>query len=67
MNINFHEHITGIELIAKLRAEKPGLRAILTSGYSGDSIAAAKLFLQKPYRMETLLTIVKDALGNPPD
>ncbi|MEO7299259.1 MAG: response regulator [Verrucomicrobiota bacterium] len=61
-------NMTGRELAEKLKAEKPGLRVIYTSGYSVETIGknfAFKRglnFLQKPYHPMALLKVVRDCL-----
>ena len=62
------EGITGWELAEKLRAEKPGLRVICTSGYSVDlarrnfDAPDGLRFLQKPFKPETLVLTVRECL-----
>jgi two-component system, cell cycle sensor histidine kinase and response regulator CckA len=62
------EGMTGIELIEQLRALKPGLKAIISSGYSSDIVQAGVPsragigFLPKPYEMKTLAVIVRECL-----
>jgi signal transduction histidine kinase len=60
--------LTGRELAVKLRATKPGLKVIYTSGYSTESegtafrtLEAAR-FLQKPYQSQKLAQTVRDCL-----
>jgi hypothetical protein len=58
----------GVELIARLRREKPALKAVLTSGYANDTAGAefrppaGALFLHKPYQPRVLAQAVRDAL-----
>lgn len=65
--------LTGRELAEKLRAEKPALPIIYTSGYSADVVAKGSdlrdgvNFLQKPYPSQTLLRTVRDALDKASD
>jgi two-component system, cell cycle sensor histidine kinase and response regulator CckA len=60
--------MTGRELAEKLRAEKPGLKVIYTSGYSPDILEKAPLpvegcnFLQKPYQPLKLAQTVRNCL-----
>ena len=60
----------GVELIARLRHEKPALKAILTSGYANDPAgtefrpAAGVLFIHKPYQPRVLAQAVRDALDD---
>jgi CheY-like chemotaxis protein len=62
------EGMTGLELTARLQALKPGLKAILSSGYSAQ-IAQAGLpdktgvvYLPKPYETRTLAEVVRNCL-----
>jgi two-component system, cell cycle sensor histidine kinase and response regulator CckA len=65
------EGMTGLELIEQLRILKPGLKAIISSGYSSDIVQAGVPgkagigFLPKPYEMKTLATIVRECLDRP--
>ncbi|HBY62751.1 MAG TPA: hypothetical protein DEH78_23250 [Solibacterales bacterium] len=60
--------ITGPDLLRRLRAQRPELKAIFISGYADDP-AVHKLaegsggFLQKPFSLVALSKAVKDALG----
>ena len=62
------EGLTGLDLAEQLRQQKPGLKVIISSGYStetaGDSTLAARgvIYLQKPYRVEFLSKAVRDCL-----
>ena len=62
------EGLTGLDLAEKFRLEKPGLKVIISSGYStetaGRSSLAARgvVYLQKPYSVETLSKAVRDCL-----
>jgi CheY-like chemotaxis protein len=63
----------GVELVQQARARRPGLKAVLTSGYiaadlpgasSLADLAAADIpLLGKPYRQEELAQVVRNALG----
>jgi len=60
--------ITGLELVVRLRAERPDLKAIISSGYSAD-LASAKslaehdvLFLGKPVPADDLATAIRNRL-----
>jgi CheY-like chemotaxis protein len=61
-------NMNGHELAEKLRADRPGLKVIFTSGYSADIVGKNfKLepelnFLQKPYPPQTLALIVRRCL-----
>ncbi|MBI3849400.1 MAG: response regulator [Verrucomicrobia bacterium] len=60
--------ISGRELAEKLRAEKPPLRVIYTSGYSADLVGEGTLqldgsnFLQKPFDASRLARMVRESL-----
>ncbi len=57
--------IHGSELLKKLRSIKPNLKAIISTGYTVDDTIREMFgdelveFLQKPYDMETLFTVIK--------
>ena len=55
--------MTGGELAARLQVEDPGLKVILTSGYSAEATdTAATGFLAKPYSPIKLARIVRECL-----
>ncbi len=60
--------MSGKEVMEALRAIDPQVKIILTSGYSAEvaiqTLGALHVsaFIQKPYRMETLLSMVRGAL-----
>jgi CheY-like chemotaxis protein len=57
--------MTGLQLIERLRHEKPGLRAILSSGYSGIQSVPALAgidVLSKPFETAVLLRTVRRCL-----
>jgi two-component system, cell cycle sensor histidine kinase and response regulator CckA len=62
------DNMTGIELAGRLQADKPKLKIIFTSGYSGeDSGKGVELveevnFLKKPYRAEKLTRLLRNVL-----
>jgi PAS domain S-box-containing protein len=62
------EGLTGLDLSEKLRKEKPNLKVIISSGYSGETTGRSRLaangiiYLQKPYRTENLAKVVRDCL-----
>ncbi len=64
------EGVNGRELAARLQAERPRLKVIYTSGYSGDvagrelSLREGVNFLQKPYSRQQLLETVRRALDS---
>ncbi|HLP48336.1 MAG TPA: response regulator, partial [Candidatus Kapabacteria bacterium] len=59
---------TGIELVDELRAIKPGLKILLTSGYADKKSRWTDVnekgfpFLQKPYSLADLLRSVREVL-----
>ncbi len=61
--------ISGLELLEKMKNARPGIRAILASGFVEDEQKGEMerkgidLFLQKPYTPLELLTKVRKALG----
>ena len=63
------EGMTGRELAEQLRARKPGLKIIYTSGYSADVMGGEVnlgnvRFLQKPYPPPLLAKIVRESLDS---
>lgn len=63
--------MSGRDLAEKIQAERPGLKAIFTSGYSADIggkdfiIKEGVNFLQKPYAPQKLLRLIRKCLdGN---
>src|SRR5262245_15127611 len=64
-------HLGGIELIGKVRAGKPSIRIIGSSGYGRVNIreevllAGADEFMPKPYVTVELIKTVKRMLGEP--
>jgi CheY-like chemotaxis protein len=60
--------ISGRELVEKLSARNPDLKAIYTSGYSRDVLGSElkwddeRTFLQKPYQSNVLAQTVRDCL-----
>ena len=66
-------HMSGSELVERLREEHPGLRVIFMSGYTGANNAAIHkslempgvAFLQKPFRLDALIAAVEDLLQRP--
>ncbi len=63
--------VRGDETYQQLRAIKPGLPIILMSGYSHQEAsarfegAALAGFLQKPFRLDRLRDLVRNAIGDP--
>jgi PAS domain S-box-containing protein len=63
--------MNGKELSERLRAMRPGVRVLFTSGYTADAIAHRGMldpgidFLEKPYTLDALATKIRDALDRP--
>ncbi len=63
------EGMTGLDLAEKLQAMKPGLKVIISSGYSAEivdqGLPAGRpiLRLQKPYHLKTLAKAIRECLG----
>ena len=62
----------GAQLAARLRLHHPGLRVILMSGYSDESLASRELddatadaFLEKPFSVDRLLREIRRVLERP--
>ena len=66
------EGITGLELGEKLMTLKPGLRMIISSGYSAEVVRAGMpakpgvVYLPKPFDTNTLADVVRRCLERPP-
>lgn len=62
------EGMTGLELVERLQAMKPGLKAIISSGYSSEMVHAGKPtragvhYLPKPYETHVLAAAVRTSL-----
>jgi two-component system cell cycle sensor histidine kinase/response regulator CckA len=62
--------LSGVELAARLRAEKPALKIVLTSSYANEMAGgkfrppAGTHFIHKPYQPEVLTHAVRDALDD---
>lgn len=62
------EGMTGLELTERLRALRPGLKTIISSGYSAEIVqagvptAAGVVYLPKPYEAKTLAEVVRNCL-----
>jgi CheY-like chemotaxis protein len=60
--------ISGVDLCALLRKTKPGLKAIVSSGYCAEKLEGVPVlgepisFLPKPYDVVTLATTVRACL-----
>ncbi|HTQ50150.1 MAG TPA: PAS domain S-box protein, partial [Candidatus Acidoferrales bacterium] len=65
--------ITGYDLAEQLKLERPQLKVIYTSGYTGDILSRYPTlirdycFLQKPYQPYRLAQTVRDCLDQEPD
>ncbi len=65
------EGMTGLELADQLRGRKPGLKVIISSGYSsellgpGGKLAANVLYLPKPCEATLLAKTVRECLDSP--
>jgi CheY-like chemotaxis protein len=58
--------LNGFDLVQKALADRPHLRTIITSGYTGESIQRTGLadrFLQKPFTLRTLENEVRSLLA----
>lgn len=66
------EGMTGLELAERLQALKPGLKAIISSGYSAEIVQAGVpnkagiMYLPKPYDGKALADIVRNSLDQRP-
>jgi CheY-like chemotaxis protein len=64
--------MTGRELAKEARRKRPGLKTLLTSGYTEDSVAAAGEgepgvhFLAKPYKRQDLAVKIRESLSGQP-
>ncbi len=63
--------VNGHQLVQRLQAEQPDLKAIFVSGYATDSLEKETAldkdtnFLQKPYRLQKLVDMVYGCLERP--
>lgn len=65
-------HMSGSELVDRLREEQPDLKVIFMSGYTGASNASIHrslempgvAFLQKPFRLNNLISQVEELIGD---
>lgn len=56
--------LDGCEFARKLKAERPNLPVILTSGHLDGTVAALVApFLAKPYRIEAVIQLIRRQLG----
>ena len=64
-------HMSGSELVERLRKDRPDLKVIFMSGYTGANNASINkslempgmAFLQKPFRLNNLVGVVEELLG----
>ena len=62
------EHISGIELGRQLKAEKPDLKVVYTSGYTGNvegrqaMLTEGMNFIRKPFKPEAIAEIIRNKL-----
>ncbi len=62
------EHISGIELGRQLKAEKPDLKVVYTSGYTGNvegrqaMLTEGVNFIRKPFKPEAIAEIIRNKL-----
>lgn len=67
-------HMSGSELVDRLRSDHPSVKVIFMSGYTGSSNASIHkslempgvAFLQKPFRLNVLISQVEELLGAGP-
>jgi two-component system, cell cycle sensor histidine kinase and response regulator CckA len=63
--------MSGPELAVQLAGLRPGIKVILTSGYTDDAISRqgaldpAAVFIQKPYRPKALVRKIREVLDEP--
>jgi PAS domain S-box-containing protein len=63
--------MSGRELVERIRRQRPGVRVLLTSGFSAESFAGrgaaetALPFLEKPFTPDDILRKVSEALATP--
>jgi CheY-like chemotaxis protein len=61
----------GAELVARLRAEQPGVKVLFASGYADQgaalcgSLGAGSAYLQKPFTPSALRHAVRELLDRP--
>lgn len=58
---------SGLDVVARLRAQCPGVHVVYMSGHPRDAVPASRLvgahFLQKPFTVDTLARAVREALA----
>jgi len=61
-------HLSGVEVMERIRKLDPGAKVVLSSGYradvgdAGGTISKASAFLAKPYRPDKLANVVREVL-----
>jgi two-component system, cell cycle sensor histidine kinase and response regulator CckA len=55
--------IDGDEMLQRMRARRPKLQAILSSGYPHEAQSKGVVFLQKPYVPKTLAEVIEKLIG----
>jgi|SRR5579863_6986003 len=58
--------MNGDELLERMRAKNPKLRALISSGYPYEPQSKKTLFLQKPYLPKMLAQTIEELLGRRP-
>ena len=62
------EDMSGLELAQRLLADKPGLKVVYTSGYTGNlegrptALVEGGNFIRKPYKPEALASFIRNSL-----
>jgi FixJ family two-component response regulator len=60
--------ISGPELVARMRAKYPGVKAVYMSGYTGELIAEREILesgielLEKPFTRSALMKVIQSSL-----
>ncbi|HEY5995469.1 MAG TPA: PAS domain-containing protein, partial [Candidatus Deferrimicrobiaceae bacterium] len=59
----------GFEMVDRLESVRPGIRVVLMSGYSAESVThqgsmgKGRLYIQKPFRPDALIRTIREAMG----
>jgi DNA-binding NtrC family response regulator len=70
-DIMIPDRATGLELVRKMRQQRPDLRAVYTSGFGPEMVGldsmeeGGECFIQKPYSLRQLIDGVVEALEMP--
>lgn len=65
-------HLSGPELVARLSAERPGLKILFLSGYTDDTVfrhgvlEGGVAFLQKPFNLKAFAQKIREVLNGQP-